>query len=488
MDNNLRNKTITGSFWTIIERFGYLTLQFVSNIVLARLLLPEDFGTIGILLVFVTISEVLVDGGFSTALIQRKQIGSTDISTVFYTNLAISVIIYLVIFIFSPGIALYFKNESLSFLLRVIEIKIIIDAFGAVQLALLRREMDFKSITVIRIISIFFAVLIAIVLALFDFGVWALVVQNISFSLLSVFFAWLYSSWRPQFVFSKNSLSNLFGYGSKLMVQQLLSEIYENFQSVLIGRYFLTKDLGFFTQAKQLQQVPVKSLSSIVTSVSFPAFSKLQDDKQSLKRVVRKNLNVLLFVNTPLMFYLSVLAKPIIIFLYSEKWLPSVPYFQLLCMGFGVFLVIHQCNLSVLKAVGRSDYVLYLEIIKKILGFCLLISGMKLWGIWGILYGLLINSFLEMFLNGFFVNREIKYSITEQFQDLFQTVLYSSPPAIMVLLILKMNLICGNFFVLCVCSLIYWGVYYLFTRALKSQSLHEIEIIIKEYLIKKVNI
>ena len=485
MDSNLRNKTIIGSFWALFERFGYLVMQFVSNIVLARLLMPDDFGTIGILLIFVTISEVLVDGGFSTALIQRKNITNVDKSTVFYTNLSISCFIYLIVYLFSPWISTFFKSESLILLLRIIEIKIVLDALGAVQFALMRRNMNFKAITLIRILSILFAVIIAIIFAFFDFGVWSLVIQNLSFSLISVILVWKYSNWRPQLVFSRNSLSYLFGYGSKLMIQHLLGEIYENFQSVLIGRYFLAKDLGFFTQAKQLQQVPVKSLTNVVTSVSFPAFSKLQDEKETLKRVVKKNLNVLLFINTPLMCFLAVLAKPIISFVYSDKWLPSVPYFQLLCLGFGTFLVIHQCNLSILKAVGRSDYVLNLEIIKKVLGFCLLIIGMKLWGIWGILYGLIANSFVEMFMNGFYVNKEVRYGIWEQFKDLLRSFIYSILPTIVIFLYLQLELINSNLVNVLFCSFVFWIIYYCVAKTMKSDSLIEVERIVKEYIFEK---
>lgn len=487
MESNLRDKTIKGSFWAIIERFGYLTLQFVSTIVLARLLLPEDFGAIGILLVFVTISEVLVDGGFSTALIQHKKIVDIDISTVFFTNLLIAFCIYFLIFISSTWIASFFNNPNLSLLLRVIELRIIIDAIGAVQFALLRREMDFKSITIIRILSIFVAVSIAIVCAIFNCGVWSLVAQHLSFSVLCVIMAWVYSPWRPKLEFSKASISKLFGYGSKLMIQQLLSEVYENIQSVLIGRHFLASDLGFYSQAKQLQQVPVKTLTNVVTTVSFPAFSKLQNDKESLKRMVKKNLSILLFINTPLMCYLAILAEPIISLLYSDKWLPSVPYFQFLCLGFGIFLIIHQCNLTVLKSVGRSDYVLYLEIIKKILGFVLLFMGMKLWGIFGILYGLGLNSLIEIFLNGYCVKKEIDYGIYEQLKDLFIPLGMSVFPSISIYLIIHAGFFNSNLIIVLVCTVTFWCLYYLLAKLFKSASLSEIECIVSDYLFHERN-
>lgn len=485
MEDNLRQKTITGSFWALAERFGYLTLQFVSNIVLARLLLPEDFGLIGILLIFVVISEVLVDSGFSTALVQRKNILSVDKSTVFYINLLLSFIIYIFLFFLSPTISDFFNDKNLSLLLRLIEFKIVIDALGTVQFALLKRNMNFRLIAKVRIISILFAVSVSIFLAALGYGVYALIIQHLVFSLLRVILVWIYSEWRPKLEFSFNSLSYLFGFGSKLMLQQILSETYENFQSVLIGKYFCPSDLGFYTQAKQLQYVPVSSLTSVITSVSFPAFSKFQDQKIKLKAMVRRNLNALLFINTPLMCFLTVLAKPIIVLLYSEKWLSSVPYFQFLCLGFGVFLVIHQSNLTLLKAVGRSDYILYLELIKKTLGFIFLIIGMNLYGIWGILYGLLINSFLEMFFNGFFVNKEINYSVLEQFKDLALTLLYSLFPSLVVLVLVNHLSFSSNFILIILMTVIFWGLYYLVAKLMKSHSLLDFENIFKEYIIKK---
>ena len=335
--------------------------------------MPDDFGVIGILLIFTSLSTVLVDGGLASALIQKKVIDDKDSSTMFFTNLGLAIIVYFLIFIFSPLIATYFKNPEIALLLRVIELIVIIDAFSAVQTAILSREMKFNLLAKYKIVAILIAVIVSIPCVFLGLGVWSLVIQYVVYSLIRAILLWARSNWRPAFVYSKESFSSLFGYGSKLLLAQFISELYVNFQSIIIGRKFLAKDLGFYTQAKQLQQVPVQSLSNVVNSVSFPAFSKLQDDKESLRIMVRQNLKGLVFINTPLMFYLSVAATPLLVFLYSAKWLQSVPYFQFLCLGFGVLLIIHQCTLTTLRALGRSDYVLKLEIIKKILGITLLL-------------------------------------------------------------------------------------------------------------------
>lgn len=423
--DELREKTVVGSFWSLFERFGYLTIQFLSNLVFARLLMPEDFGVIGILLIFTSLSTVLVDGGLASALIQKKEINDTDASTMFFTNLGLSIIIYILIFFFAPLIATFFKNPNIGLLLRVIEVIVVIDAFSAVQTALLSRSMKFNLLAKYKIIAIIIAVIISLICVLLGLGVWSLVIQYVVYSTVRALLLWLKSTWRPNLVYSKESFVALFGYGSKLLIAQFISELYVNFQSILIGRKFLAKDLGFYTQAKQLQQVPVQSLSNVVNTVSFPAFSQLQDDKNKLRLLVRQNLKGLVFINTPLMFFLSVVASPLLVFLYSSKWIQSVPYFQFLCLGFGVLLIIHQCTLTSLRALGRSDYVLKLEIIKKILGITLLLVCTHFWGIWGIMIGLTINSVIELFLNGYYLNKEIGYGAIGQFLDFLPSLLMS---------------------------------------------------------------
>lgn len=436
-----QSKTLVGSIWSMIERFGYLGIQFVSNIVLSRLLSPNDFGTIGILLIFTSLSLVIIDSGFGVALIQKKDANDRDFSTVFYINVSLSIVVYIIIFILSPFIADYFSIPSLTSLIRVIELMVVVNAFGVVHNAILVRNIDIRKVALIKIAAIFISVIISIVCAILGMGVWALCVQNLSFSILRVILLWLVSKWRPSFtLISKDSFSKLWSFGSKLLCQQLLSEFYENFQSILIGKNFPPKDLGYFTQAKQLQQIPAHTLSSIVTSVSFPVYSQFQDDRLNLRSYFRKNMQILMSINTPMMFLLCAIAEPLFIFLYSSKWVLSVPYFQALCIGHGVFLIIHQSNIAALKAVGRSDYVLKLEIMKKISGFTLLILGMKYWGIWGIIIGFILNSVLELFLNTYYLSKEIDYTLKHQLIDLCPSCVLSIIASIGPFLLLKLTI------------------------------------------------
>ena len=469
--DNLRRKTVIGSLWTLFERFGYLGIQFVSNLVLARLLMPDDFGTIGVLIVFTTMSYVLIDSGLSSALVQKKTISEEDKSTVFFTNLAFAIVVYVVLFFTAPLFASYFHNPKIQDLLRVIELIVIIDAFSAIQSTVLAREMDFKILTIYKIISIFIAATVSIVLAYMGMGIWALVVQYILFSLCRALLLWLRTDWRPIITFSKQSFKSLFGYGSKLLISQSIATLYNQLQSILIGRHFSASDLGYYTQARQLMQIPTDSLGRVVNNVSFPAYAKLQNERSKLKVMVRQNLLVLVFLNTPLMFYLSTVAKSLLVFLYSDKWIDSVPYFRFLCLGFGVLLIIHDCSLTALKSVGRTDYVLKLEIIKKISGLTLLLCGLHFFGIWGILYGLAINSFIELFLNGFYLKKEINYGTWDQIKDFLPSLFLSLIASIATYLFMCYVNIVSNLITLILTFVVFLLLYLLGAYTMKLEAL-----------------
>ena len=375
--DNLRKKTLVGSIWMMFERFGYLSIQFLSNLVLARLLMPDDFGAIGIMMVFITLSNVFIDSGFSASLIQKKEITEQDKSTVFFTNLTLSVIVYVSLFIASPWIADYFHIAQLRSLFRVLGVVLLIDAFCAIQNTMLTREMNFKRLTQIKLAAIIIAASVAIYLAYKGFGIWALIVQYILYSTIRTISTWMISKWHPIISFSKESFKTLFGFGSKLLLQSFVAQLYVNFQQILIGRFYTPADLGYYSQARQFQQIPTGTVTQVVNAVAFPAYAKLQDDREQLRLMFRQNVQIVAFLNTSIMVLLATIAQPLIILLYSSKWIGSIYYFQFLCIGFGILLAVHECSLSVLKAVGRSDYVLRLEIIKKIFGVIFIIIGLN---------------------------------------------------------------------------------------------------------------
>ena len=423
--NELKKKTVISSIWSLFERFGYLTCQFLSNLVLARLLSPDDFGTIGLLMVFFVLSNVFIDSGLSSAIIQKANVSEEDKSTVFLTNLALALFVYVLIFFAAPYVALYFKIPELKTLLRVLELMVVIDAFCSIQNAILAREMNFKRLTIIKLVSILVASSVAIALAYVGFGIWALVVQYLLNSFIRTTITWICAKWYPSLVFRKESFKTLFGYGSKLLLSSFVAELYVNLQQLLIGRYYTPSDLGYYSQARQLQNIPTGTITRVINGVAFPAYAKLQNKRDDLQIMFRQNIKLVAFINTPLMVLLSVIAFPLLIVLYSEKWVGSVEYFQFLCLAFGILLAMHECTLSALKAVGRSDYVLRLEIIKKILGISLIFIGMHFWGIWGILYALGLNSIIELFLNGHFLNKELNYSGLGILKDILPSIVIS---------------------------------------------------------------
>lgn len=473
--DELKKKTLVGSFWMLIERFGYLSIQFISNLVLARLLMPEDFGVIGIMIVFITLSNVFVDSGFSAALIQKKDISDVDKSTVFFTNLVIASIIYGLLFISSPIISNFFHVVELSFLLRILGLILIIDAFCAIQNTLFIREMNFKTLTKVKLFSIFLASFISIILAYNDYGIYSLIVQYLLYSTTRTVTTWIVSKWKPMLTFSMNSFRILFAFGSKLLVSNFIAEIYVNFQQILIGRLYKPSDLGFYSQARQFQQIPTGTISQVINAVAFPVYSKLQTEKDKLRNMFRNNIQLVAFFNTPLMVLLAVIAHPLIVLLYSTKWIGSIGYFQFLCIGFGILLVIHQCTLSVLKALGRSDYVLKLEIIKKIVGIFLIIFGIIFVGIWGILYALAINSVIELFLNGYYLNRELAYSGLNQLKDMLPAVILSMIVGAITYCILIAIYTPGNeLVIILIISLLFILLYYLIAFLFRIPGVSEV--------------
>ncbi|MFI3238967.1 MAG: lipopolysaccharide biosynthesis protein [Bacteroidales bacterium] len=423
--SEIKQKALIGIFWSFCERFGVLFIQFVANIVLARLLTPDDYGVIGILLVFTTLSQVFIDAGFGAALIQKKNPSKEDYSTVFFINIIIAVLCYLVLFFSSDFISIYFEKPQLSILLQVIGIIVISDAFTTVQNNILIKTLNFKRIANIKIIVAVISSIASIIAAFNGLGIWSLVILYSLNSIIKTILMWVLSDWKPSLIFSKESFHKLFGFGSKLLLASLLSEGYRGLQSIIIGRHLSVRELGFFTQARQLENVPVSSIIAVVNQVTFPIFAQLQETKEQLNSALKRCFQLLGFINFPAMILLSIVAKPLFMFLYGEAWLESAPYFQGLCLGFGLLLVIHNTNLSILKAAGKSGIVLKLEIIKKFIGVILIFLLIHL-GVMGLIIALAINSFIEFFINGYCTGKETGFGIKEQIKVLLPIFLHAT--------------------------------------------------------------
>jgi O-antigen/teichoic acid export membrane protein len=411
----LKLQTYRAAFWSFADAVGSRLVHFVIGIVLARLLLPEQFGLIAMLTIFMAIAQSLLDSGFGSALVQKKDVTETDTSSVFYLNVFISLILAVILCLVSPLIANFYGQSELLPITQAMSVVVIINSFVVVQQAMLTRKMDFKIQAKVSLIAGIASGGFGISMAYNGYGVWSLVVQQITAALFRAIFLWLYNPWRPKLLFSFHALREMFSFGSRMLVSGLLNQIFNNLYYVVIGRLFSPVALGFYFRARTLAEMPSATLSGIVTRVSFPVFSSIQDDDARLKRALRKALGMLIFINAPVMIGLAVVAKSLVLVLLTEKWLPCVPYLQLLCIV-GLLLPLHTLNLNILMAKGRSDLFLRLEIIKKVL-LVLNIAILWRWGIVPIIGGQMVLSVLAFFLNSYYTGKLLNYNAFAQIKD-----------------------------------------------------------------------
>ena len=412
MTKNLKTRAINGLFWSLIDNFSVQISQFIIGIVLARILSPNDFGLIGMLTVFITISQWFVSSGFGQALIRKKDCTQNDYSTVFIFNIITGFLLYLILFFSSGFIADFFNEPQLESLLNVLGISLIIIAFTIVQQTQLTKRLDFKLQTRISVISSVISGLIGVLLAYLGYGVWTLVYKALLEYFIRSFLLWIYNKWRPSFVFDTNSFKELFGFGSKLMLRGLIYTLFNNMYYVIIGKYFSTADLGYYTRAEQFNRMPSSNINKVINRVSYPVLSELQNDDVALKAAYKKIFISLVFISSVSMMILSAIAKPLIIVLIGEKWLPTVPILQLLCFV-GLLYPLCDFNLTILKVKGKSGLILKLEIIKRILSIPVIIVGI-IYGINYLIIAMIILSLFEFLINAYFSGKEISFTLKEQ--------------------------------------------------------------------------
>ncbi len=419
--DSLKHRTIRALLWSFVEAAGLRSVQFIIGIVLARLLLPAHFGLIGMLIIFMAIAQSFLDSGFGAALIQKRDATQTDTCSIFYFNIVVGLVVAGLLCLVAPWIAAFYDKPVLTPLTRVLSLTIVINSFGLIQNTILTRQINFKTQTKVSLMAGVLSGIIGVYMAVIGFGVWSLAVQQISNTLFRTIFLWFFNSWRPVLVFSLNSLKEMFGFGSRVLASGLLNTIFENIYLLVIGKLFLAAELGFFTRAKTLNELPSRTLSTMVGRVTFPVFSNIQNDPDRLKRGLKKALITLVLINFPMMIGLALVARPLVLVLITEKWAPCIPYLKLLCMV-GLLYPLHLINLNVLKAMGRSDLFLRLEIIKKAL-IVVNISITWRWGIEAMIFGQIVTSLLSYYLNSYYNGVLIGYRIREQLLDLFPYLL-----------------------------------------------------------------
>lgn len=416
MADNLKAKTINALSWSFLDSAGARGVQFIIGIILARLLIPEQYGLIAMLSIFIAIAQSFIDSGFGSALIQKQDASHLDECSIFFFNIMLGFLAAGMLCLAAPWIASFYRTPVLVPLTRALSLNLIVNSFGIVQSALLSKRIKFKSLMRINLSALVVSGCIGVAAAYRGYGVWSLVAQSVSSTLVRTLLLWLSLSWRPSLLFSFNSLRTMFAFGSKLLFSGLLDQAYNNLLPVVIGKIYSAAELGLYTRAYSFQQLPVATVCDSIGRVTYPVFSTVQEDKPRLKHGVQKALTTLVMLNFPLMLGLAIVAKPLVLLLLTEKWLPCVPYLQLLC-GLGLLYPLHVINLNVLMAQGRSDLFFRLEVLKKVLGVTLLALTYR-WGISIMIVGQIAGSIICYFLNSYYTGKFLGYSIIEQLRDL----------------------------------------------------------------------
>lgn len=430
-----KNSVISNFIWRFAERCGAQIVTFIVSIVLARILAPEEYGTIALVTVFTTILQVFVDSGLGTALIQKKNADDLDFSSVFYFNLFMCLVLYLAMFLAAPYIARFYDDISLIPIIRVISLTIVVSGVKGIQQAYVSRNMLFKRFFFSTIGGTLFSAVLGIIMAYAHFGVWALVAQQLSNSIIDTLILWVTVRWRPQLMFSWKRLTKLLSFGSKLLASSLLDTIYSNLRNLIIGKIYSSSDLAFYNQGDKFPKVIVTNINSSIDSVLLPSMSSVQDNHEKVKSMTRRAIKTSTYIMAPLMMGLAFCATPIVQLVLTDKWLPCVPFLQVFCITY-MFWPVHTANLNAINAMGRSDLFLKLEIIKKVIGLTLLFITMRI-SVMAMAYSLLISGLLSQIINSWPNRKFLNYGYLEQVKDIL--------PAILLAVIMGVIVYCVSF-------------------------------------------
>ncbi len=409
--------------WSLVENFSLQGIQFVIGVLLARVLSPSDYGMVGMLAIFTAISQSLIESGFSTAIVRKTNRTQTDLSTAFWFNIGVGIVLYFILFFSGPLIAKFYNIPLLSDLIKVSAITLIFNSLCIVQQALYTIKMDFKTQAKISVSSSLTTGIIGVAMAYNGFGVWSIVWPGVFGGALRCILMWVFSKWRPDKVFSTASFKDLFSFGSKLLLSGLIDTIHKNIYPIIIGKKFSAADLGYYSRADGYSQLPATTITRVLQRVTFPMLCEIQNDMSRLERVYRQLLRLSAFVVFPAMVGLAVLAEPLIRFMITDKWLMCVPYLQILCFSL-MWYPIHAINLNLLQVKGRSDLFLKLEIIKKMIGVLMIIIAVPFGIIW-MCIGRIITSILCLVVNTYYTGKLIHVGFIKQMGDLIPILLLS---------------------------------------------------------------
>lgn len=433
-EESLRKKTVKGVMWSAIDRFSTQGIQFAFSILIARLLMPSDYGVIAMLGVFLAVSQTFIDSGFGTALVQKSNRTETDFSTVFYFNIVVAVLFYVLLWFSSPYIALFYNIPMLKDVTRVVALTLIFSALGGIQSTKLSIAINFKTRALISLISALSTGCVGLYMAYSGYGAWALVFQMVFSSLLNTILLWCFVRWIPKLVFSWQSFKQLFSFGSKLLASAFLETIYNNIYTLIIGKVYSSSALGFYSRASGLAQYPSSNITSVLQGVTFPVLCSIQNDEKRLADTYKMFIRMSAFIIFPLMIGLAVVADPFIRIVLTDKWEGTIYLLQIVCFSM-MWYPIHAINLNILQVKGRSDYFLKLEILKKILGVIVLYITVPL-GVVAMCYGNVVFSCLALLLNTYYTKRLMRYGFINQMKDLFHILIHSLVMGVIVLFVI----------------------------------------------------
>ena len=415
--------------WTALQKYSTMFIHFISGIILARLLTPYDYGCIGMLSIFMVLAEAFIDGGFGSALIQKKRPTQEDYSTIFWWNIGMAVVMYAILFFSAPAISRFYNIPLLCDVLRVQGVVLFIYAFNIIQRNQLRKKLNFKLLSIVTIGTSLIALGVTIYMAYKGFGVWALVAQHIITSAIPALVFWFYVKWRPVWTFSWSSFKELFSFGFYMFLTHIFNSFGQQIQGLLIGKFYNASTMGYYSKAHGLERLASTSISSVMTQVTYPLYAEAQDNKKQLANMIRRITMTLSYITFPLMFILLLCAKPMFVLLYSERWLQSVPYFQVLCIA-GLAYCLQAVNNQSVAAVGESRAMFIWTVIKRTVGIGFIIGGLVLFGMKGLLVGVVLNSWFSYLVNISLVSKYIGYKWTDQLLSLMPVTIASVVSAI----------------------------------------------------------
>lgn len=481
MSSSSKSKTVNGFKWGVIDNFANSGVTFLVGLVLARLLSAEEFGVLGIITIFINLSITIIDGGLATALIRKKNVNELECNTVFYSNLCISIFLMLLLLVSSDFIASFFEQPILSSTLSVMSLVLLINAFSLLPKTILIRNLDFKSQAIFSLVSSLLSGIIGITMAYCGFGVWSLVGQQLSRQTFLMCGYWIAGKWRPRWMFSRTCFIDLFGFGSKLLVANLINSIFKDSFLTVIGKIYSPRDLGFYNRAEQFNTILSSNFGQIVRKVSLPSLSQIQDDEERLRATYRKLMRYIAILSFAAVFTLAAVAEPLIIVLIGEKWLPSVKLLQIMSLYAAIY-PLNMLNLNVLNLRRRSDYLLKLEIIKKILFIPVIAVGF-FFKLEVMLWAAVIYYYIEFFINGWYSKRLIGYGIFDQLKDLSGVYIISMFVAILVYTMTALSL--SNWLILISQLFVSVLLLVIIYKITKQPEVEEIEEYCKTKILKK---